>query len=405
MLDVERLRQHLAAAATCAAASLPMTACATDAGDGEGGVKGKTTSGSTLISADVSAELCDTWLKGRVDRWCTSPEQARGLAGPGDEEMGCPVSLDVTKARKERSFKRSGRGRSPGKVVLLTANAATASQDCGRATCCYLWVYDQRRYRHRYIPGRPLTDATGAAHCAPVLNEAGPWLVDLDVDVRGASSAALELAVDRWLEAARYEHASIGSFARAAAELAAMGAPADLVADCEAAARDEARHAALCFSVASALDGGTAYGPGELSPVAPREGGLAELAVAVFQEGCVGESTAALEATRASRTAKAAGQTAIADVLEQIAEDEQAHAALAWRTVAWALDVGGTEVASALEAALEALSPPDSTSRVALSEVDASGFGCLSDSARHRVEQDAYAGIVRPLTLQMVGQG
>ena len=91
---------------------------------------------------------------------------------------------------------------------------------------------------------------------------------------------------------------------------------------------------------------------------------LAELAVETFLDACLGETVAALALREAAGGAE---KRQIASLLDRIAGDEERHAELAWRTVAWALREGGAPVREALSAAMEAVreegSPPPSGSR------------------------------------------
>ena len=165
-----------------------------------------------------------------------------------------------------------------------------------------------------------------------------PALGDLTPGDRAALAEA-------WTAEALFEHASVASFARFALALLAAGAPADLVALAHEAALDEVRHAALCFALASTYAGErVAPGPFPLGGVVSVETSLAALATSTVHEGCVGETVAAVLA--AEQLARAT-DPAVRAALERIAEDESRHAELAWRTVAWAVRVGGREVEAA----------------------------------------------------------
>jgi len=138
------------------------------------------------------------------------------------------------------------------------------------------------------------------------------------------------------------EHASIASFGKLALELLSLGAPATLVAGAHEAALSEVRHAELCFALASRyLD--APVGPGSLPGAAVVRGAqpLEELAVAAVHEGCVNETIAA---ALASVQLAASTDEAVRATLAVIAEDESAHAELAYRVVAWAIKVGGDSV-------------------------------------------------------------
>jgi hypothetical protein len=77
---------------------------------------------------------------------------------------------------------------------------------------------------------------------------------------------------------------------------------------------------------------------------------FAELAVAAVEEGCVGETLAAVLAGERLEHAR---DPAVRAALERIADDETRHAELAWRTVRWAIERGGANVAAAVYEAFE----------------------------------------------------
>jgi hypothetical protein len=168
-------------------------------------------------------------------------------------------------------------------------------------------------------------------------------------DVTALSPADRAALASAWLADARMEHASVASFARFSLDLLAVGAPAELVAAAHAAAIDEVHHARLCFAFASAYAGATLTPePFPFGGAVAVESDLAALAAAAVREGCVGETLAALQA--AEQLAQAT-DPAVRAALTTIAEDEAAHAELAWRTVAWALAQGVPAVQRAVAAA------------------------------------------------------
>jgi hypothetical protein len=154
---------------------------------------------------------------------------------------------------------------------------------------------------------------------------------------------------ETWARDAASEHASIASFSRFSLQLMALGAPADLVEAAHRAALDEARHARDAYALASAY-AGKEIGPspldirGTLDHVADVT--LARLAVETFEHGCVGETMAAWDARE--KLAQYNDPT-VRDVLGRVAADEESHAELAWRAVAWAVRAGGEEARDALE--------------------------------------------------------
>lgn len=147
---------------------------------------------------------------------------------------------------------------------------------------------------------------------------------------------------DHFARAARLEYSSVWAFLRLAAELAAVGAPAALIARALDAADDEVRHAEQCARAA----GGVALAalPAELARprfTARSPRALAVLAAEAWREGCIEEGAAAEEARLAAGEA-----TANAAMLAAIAADERRHAELSWAVLAWIAGVEPARVAS-----------------------------------------------------------
>lgn len=144
---------------------------------------------------------------------------------------------------------------------------------------------------------------------------------------------------------AELEGASISAFAILAAELEHHGAPADLVWRARGAIRDEARHFKLCNRLARRFGGDVVACPRvEMRP--PRA--LAAIARENVTEGCVSETFAAATALWQAATAR---DQEVRSVMAVIAEDELAHAQLAWDVHAWASARLGAEAGAALERA------------------------------------------------------
>lgn len=204
--------------------------------------------------------------------------------------------------------------------------------------CCYHWF--------EYCSGRPLRDE--GEHRVAQARPGRSWSADLQPhDDGGIDRVTRQALAKAWLEDALAEHASIAAFGRVTLELMAHGAPPELLAATQAAALDEIEHARCCFALAGRY-GGSPVAPGGLVTPPPRTGDLARLAVDTFIEGCVGETIAALVAERALTRAT---DPDVRATLAQIAEDESRHAALAWRTLAWALEQGGEPVRAMLRRA------------------------------------------------------
>jgi hypothetical protein len=206
-----------------------------------------------------------------------------------------------------------------------------------------------------------------------------------------------DAVVKAWTTAARAEHASVASCARFTLQLLHLGAPADLVADAQQAALDEVRHARLCFGVASAWSG-EAVGPGPLdirhalAAPSPRE-----VLVDTFREGCVGETQAAMMLREA---AALSADPALTALLRSIAEDEERHAALAWRTVAWLVRTW-PELRPELELQVESLEVAEAGPK---GPEPLGAFGVLSAAGRQRVEQRVRRGVVLPVARSLLAE-
>ncbi|HEY6561387.1 MAG TPA: ferritin-like domain-containing protein [Polyangiaceae bacterium] len=129
-------------------------------------------------------------------------------------------------------------------------------------------------------------------------------------------------------ELAELEAASVPAFWHLHAELLHHGADRILLDEARRAAADEVRHAGVMAELAYKY--GAAPRPARVHPLPLRP--LAKLACENVVEGCVRETFGALIATyQASHAADAD----VARALEEIAEDETRHAALAFRVAAW----------------------------------------------------------------------
>jgi len=205
--------------------------------------------------------------------------------------------------------------------------------------CCYTY------WNGGNACGRPFMIGSEARRAAAI--ERGDWLVALppthdDERLDDRTRAALR---DGWLEDARLEHASVASFSRFVLHLLSFGAPSELVRQALRASEDEVEHARGCFALASRY-ARSEVGPSTLSlDGALPSPTLAEAAAAAVNEGCVGETLAAIQASEQLSLAR---DPAARRVLETISEDEARHAELAWRFVRWALEVGGGDVRHAV---------------------------------------------------------
>ncbi len=326
--------------------------------------------------------------------WCGSIESAMAIA-PNPEavpkEMDCPVRIGGVTGTKIEGPKYAGLSSKPSMQGALNQHGTELARAAGKDNqCCYHWF--------EYCSGRPLVDdrAGGRVVVADAIDGAG-WAGSLS---RGTTPdpAIRDALVEAWRADAAAEHASVASFARVVLELLAVGAPADLVSAAIAAGQDEVAHAQSCYAIAARLSGRSKQ-PGPLPIVAPREATLLRVAVDTFLEGCVGETIAALCAERA---AARASDPAIREVLERIADDESRHAALAWRTLHWALAQGGREVAHAVKAAAAEVLSVDPQLPAAVDHPDWSRFGRLSAREHADAVRDARREIVAPMLASLL---
>ncbi|GMV15703.1 MAG: ferritin-like domain-containing protein [Polyangiaceae bacterium] len=289
---------------------------------GSAGSGGTTSSGGTGGTGGTGGKPAVTCTYGTKVEDCFTPEQAWNIANNppqgGDVVGNCPPA---------------------GLVQNSCCNTAQAGwEESGQ--CCYAFCEGA-------CCGRPFS-VDGVVRLAPAVPRED-WLARFEpADERSGSIA------EAWLRDARMEHASIASFARFTLELLAFGAPPELIADAQRAMADEIEHARLCFGLAERF-GGRKLGPGPLETGAIEPRSLEAAAVAAFREGGVAETIAALAARQALERAS---DPAVRTALARIADDEERHAALAFRFLAFALDAGGAGVRLALEGALASLTVP-----------------------------------------------
>ncbi len=360
--------------------------------------------------------------------WCGSAEAARKFQSNTGEpdELGCPVRISHQPKNgiKEGDKTYEGLSFDPMMQGRLRRLATGEARENGAAdTCCYHWF--------NYCSGRPLLGGglggglggesergPGAAadplpdllredaQMAPLV-AGDAWVAALDGARRSAADRDRDLDRDlehhlaaAWLADAQMEHASIAAFARATLELLAVGAPPSLVAGAQRAGLDEVEHARICFALAGRYGAGE-RGPGPLPAVQPRSLDVVGVAVSTFVEGCVGETIAALMATRAARRCEDA---TVRGALERIADDETRHAELAWSTVAWALGEAGRagrglELGAALRSAAQTLRGAGAAGDGAAT-LDASllaAHGRLAPEALAEVRDDAWREIIGPM--------
>lgn len=321
-----------------------------------------------LQAEPLGAELLGLSLGGA---WKAGADGAVRWTGPGDFE-GDRELLEATDSDGARLLAIAGSGQG----VAVGEGGVIVRAD----------VLQHRTGERSWCEGRPFVVEEEARTAEATAR--GDWHDAIDV-IRLPAPTRARLAA-AWTRDGLYEHASIASFARFVLQLLAVGAPPDLVLAGQAALADEIRHAQACFGLASAF-AGAAVGPGPLAIDGALAGpcDLATLASATAIEGCINETTAALMATTAANLAQ---DPAVHEQLTAIAADERRHAALAWRTVAWALSQGDARVRAAVA---QAFAREPMTADEA-GEDGLESHGRLSRRARRAVARKAWREIIAP---------
>ena len=199
----------------------------------------------------------------------------------------------------------------------------------------------------------------------------------------------------RWASIAALEHASVGSFARFTLQLLALGAPADLLAETQRAAADEIEHARLAYGLASRF-AGRAIGPGPIDGVgAPVPTSEREIVRSLILEACIGETLGVAEAMA---TAELCTDAEIKRVLQRVSADEQRHAELAWRTLAWLVKKNPsltTELVGGLDGALQLFAPG---ADVLVNRA----FGLLSSQDIACIRRRAFDEVIKPCMAALI---
>jgi hypothetical protein len=250
-------------------------------------------------------------------------------------DAGCRTDADCNGGQCISNGKTSQY--SPGLFACqLPGDTCNTDEECGgwSSNSFCLIGSTGRTCRAGSVCGRPFLVERSQRLAPAMRSDAWLELSNLDgLEVPLDPTLARRLA-EHWTEIGLMEHASVAAFARFTLQLLALGAPAELVRESTAAQADEMRHATLAFELATSY-GDAPVGPGPLDLSGALESqSLEEILRTTIQEGCVGETRAALEAAEAARLTTVPSVKA---ALEGIARDEGRHAALAWRVVRWLL--------------------------------------------------------------------
>ncbi len=252
----------------------------------------------------------------RTDADCDSKQ-----CGLSIYNNGCSSVTSLACRTKTDTCKTDVDCASSGGHCAVPRPGPNAKWECARRSC---------------VVGRPLV-IDGETHSAPFMPRSD-WQTSVVFDIDSLDENVRNAATNHYIEMAAMEHASIASFARFSLQLMALGAPAELVRDAHRAALDEIEHARASYALA-AMFGKTNVGPDKLpAAIATIDVSVIGFVKALVFEGCVGETLGAAEGRAAARNATL---PEMARTLSTIAEDEERHAALAWRTLKWALETFG----------------------------------------------------------------
>ncbi len=262
---------------------------------------------------------------------------------------------------------RIGASRAGG-VVALVFTVLSVVSAAASAFLSLIMLGGGAHGRPLRVRGRPRTAPTRRDDAWVDAPDALPDVSRLSADERARAAA-------RWTRDAREEHASVAAFSRLSLDLLALGAGASLVERAHRAALDEVRHARLGFALASAY-AGSPVGPDAWPDALVGTGAesaretLRRVAVESLVDGAYGEGLAALRAE-----GERADDPAVAAVLDVIAGDEAAHAALGWDVLAFCVGRDASLVAELTEAA--------------------AGLRARADSALERAHAEAVAADLR----------
>lgn len=253
--------------------------------------------------------------------------------------------------------------------------------------CCYQRTMGPRRPCGRlfYVEDTATVATTEHTHDWMGQNVDAPEQFDDDIKAFAAKA---------WLDDALEEHASIAAFSRATLELMRLGAPAQLLERYQVASIEEIDHARQCFALVNALTGQPASA-GRLEVEGPRQD-LRAIIEDVFWGGCVGESVAALCATRASTQCV---WSAAQKTLHQISEEEASHAALAWSTMYFFASI---EPAMVLEILQAAKPPQPTTPKHRVDDAQWMALGRLTPAQEATATMDAWRSVIEPFATQLI---
>ena len=123
--------------------------------------------------------------------------------------------------------------------------------------------------------------------------------------------------------------------------------------------------------------------------------------ITTIREGCIGETLAALEATEAAANAT---DPAVRAVLVQIAADEERHALLAFRYVAWAIAGGGEELSAVVAAEIEREAAMGEPMAVSCGEEGMLVHGITGAARGAEIRRQAMAQMIWPAAQALIAR-
>lgn len=196
---------------------------------------------------------------------------------------------------------------------------------------------------HQIAMGRPFsTDAGNLVSTADWKSGHSDWVPkDWNLTALTVSEDVKAFGENYWRTSGEHEHASVASFARASLDLMRFGAPPELLRDTHVAAMEEVRHAEISFGLATSFKGKSSdalvVGAFPLEN-AELSKSLDDFASKLLLEGCIGETSAVARLSYAISHINP--MSPAAQHLVTLRDEEAGHAALAWKSLAWALSKG-----------------------------------------------------------------
>ncbi|HZN39536.1 MAG TPA: hypothetical protein VFD82_12080 [Planctomycetota bacterium] len=202
--------------------------------------------------------------------------------------------------------------------------------------------------------GRPLRVRGRQIH--PELRSGSDWTAGDRPDPSQLDEPTRHALAALWLHDAQKEHASVPAFSRISWQLAAAGAPADLLAWSHRAALEEIEHARACFALAAGYEGRShTVEPMPdllLDGLQVRGNVLEVMAKESLGDGCQLED---FNADVAAACAEVCQEPVTRAVLERIAVEERSHAEFSWALLHWLLAQHAATVRPVLERTLAGL--------------------------------------------------